>query len=275
LNESADSGLQIRNIFLKIKRLRHGACKSRWAFNNLLNLLVRRWRTRVIFLENASYNRTLRRTPMTAFAAVAAILAALLMGAMSPGPSFVLVARNAIGLSRTDGLATALGMGVGGVFFSAIALGGLYTLLSAVEWLYVGLKVAGGLYLIYIASKIWRGASSPLVVENGGGAPNHNPRKSFWIGLTTQLSNPKTAIWYGSIFAALLPQHPPLWCYLILPPMIFTIEAGWYTIVALCFSSRRPRELYLRAKKWIDRIAAGAITALGLRLIFTAHKTGI
>lgn len=48
---------------------------------------------------------------MTAFAAVAAILAALLMGAMSPGPSFVLVARNAIGLSRADGLVTALGMG--------------------------------------------------------------------------------------------------------------------------------------------------------------------
>jgi threonine/homoserine/homoserine lactone efflux protein len=212
---------------------------------------------------------------MTAFAAVAAILAALLMGAMSPGPSFVLVARNAIGLSRTDGLATALGMGVGGVFFSGIALAGLYTLLSAVEWLYVGLKVAGGLYLIYIASKIWRGASSPLVVDNGGSVQNHNPRKSFWIGLTTQLSNPKTAIWYGSIFAALLPQHPPLWCYLVLPPMIFTIEAGWYTIVALCFSSRRPRELYLRAKKWIDRVAAGAITALGLRLIFTAHKAGI
>jgi len=212
---------------------------------------------------------------MTAFAAVAAILGALLMGAMSPGPSFVLVARNAIGLSRSDGLVTALGMGVGGVFFSGVALAGLYTLLSAVEWLYVALKVAGGLYLIYIASKIWRGADSPLVVDDGQDVQNHNLRKSFWIGLTTQLSNPKTAIWYGSIFAALLPQHPPLWCYLILPPMIFAIEAGWYTIVALCFSSRRPRELYLRAKKWIDRVAAGAITALGLRLIFSAHKAGI
>jgi threonine/homoserine/homoserine lactone efflux protein len=244
-------------------------------FNNPFNLQMRSRSARVIFQENAFHDPTFRRTPMTALAAVAAILAALLMGAMSPGPSFVLVARNAIGLSRTDGLATALGMGVGGVFFSGIALAGLYTLLSAVEWLYVGLKVAGGLYLIYIASKIWRGASSPLVVDDGRGTQNHNPRKSFWIGLTTQLSNPKTAIWYGSIFAALLPQHPPLWCYLILPPMIFAIEAGWYTIVALCFSSRRPRELYLRAKKWIDRIAAGAITALGLRLIFTAHKAGI
>jgi len=212
---------------------------------------------------------------MSAFTAVAAILAALLMGAMSPGPSFVLVARNAIGLSRADGLATALGMGVGGVFFSGIALAGLYTLLSAVEWLYVSLKIAGGLYLIYIALKIWRGASRPLVVDDGRDAQNHNPRKSFWIGLSTQLSNPKTAIWYGSIFAALLPQHPPLWCYFVLPPLLFGIEAGWYTVVALGFSSRRPREVYLRAKKWVDRIAATAVAALGLRLIFAAHKAGI
>ena len=65
---------------------------------------------------------------MPASTAIITILAALLLGAMSPGPSFVIVARNAIGLSRGDGLATALGMGIGGVFFSGIALLGLYTL---------------------------------------------------------------------------------------------------------------------------------------------------
>jgi threonine/homoserine/homoserine lactone efflux protein len=212
---------------------------------------------------------------MTASTAVASILAALLIGAMSPGPSFVLVARNSIGLSRADGLATALAMGVGGVFFSGIALAGLYTLLSAVEWLYITLKIAGGLYLVYLASKIWRGASSRLLVAEGAMAEDRDVRKSFWTGLTTQLSNPKTAIAYGSIFAALLPQHPPLWCYFALPPLVFSIEAGWYTIVALCFSSRRPREVYLRMKKWVDRVAATAIAALGLRLIYTAHKVGI
>src|SRR5580698_338804 len=212
---------------------------------------------------------------MTASTAVASILAALLIGAMSPGPSFVLVARNSIGLSRADGLATALAMGVGGVFFSGIALAGLYTLLSAVEWLYVTLKIAGGLYLVYIASKIWRGASSRLMVAEGEMAQDGDVRKSFWTGLSTQLSNPKTAIAYGSIFAALLPQHPPLWCYFALPPLVFSIEAGWYTVVALSFSSRRPREVYLRMKKWIDRVAATAIGALGLRLIFTAHTVGI
>jgi threonine/homoserine/homoserine lactone efflux protein len=212
---------------------------------------------------------------MTASAAVFAILVALLLGAMIPGPSFVLVARNAISLSRRDGLATALGMGVGGIFFGSIALAGLYTLLVAVEWIYIALKVAGGVYLIFIASKIWRGASQPMSVDEGTATHTRNASKSFWIGLTTQLSNPKTAIWYGSIFAALLPQHPPLWCYFVLPPLVFAIESGWYTIVALCFSSRRPREIYLRARRWVDRIAAGAIAALGLRLILAAGKTGI
>lgn len=212
---------------------------------------------------------------MTASAAVLAILAALFLGAMIPGPSFVLVARNSIGLSRRDGLATALGMGIGGIVFGGVALAGLYTLLQAVEWLYVGLKVAGGAYLIYMASKIWRGADRPIAMDDPRAGAAGSARKSFLAGLTTQLSNPKTAIWYGSIFAALLPQHPPLWCYLVLPPLVFAVEFGWYTLVALCFSTRRPRELYLRAKKWVDRIAAGAITLLGLRLILNAPKAGI
>ncbi|RKP44343.1 LysE family translocator [Trinickia fusca] len=212
---------------------------------------------------------------MTASAAVMAILVALLLGAMIPGPSFVLVARNSISLSRTAGLATALGMGAGGILFGSLALAGLYTLLQAVEWLYIALKLAGGAYLVYMASKIWRGAAQPMTADVDMQARSFNARKSFWIGLSTQLSNPKTAIWYGSIFAALLPQHPPLWCYFVLPPLVFAVEAGWYTVVALCFSSRRPRELYLRAKKWVDRVAATAIAALGLRLIFAANKVGV
>jgi len=221
------------------------------------------------------YRPPIQETTMNPSTAIATILAALLVGAMSPGPSFIVVARNAIGLSRRDGLATALGMGLGGVCFSSLALVGLYSLLQSVEWLYAGLKIAGGAYLVYLAWKIWRGAPAPLALSGEQLRGHRDVRKSFWIGLSTQLSNPKTAVFYGSIFAALLPQHPPLWCYFILPPAVFAIEAGWYTIVALGFSSRRPREIYLSSKKWIDRVAAGAIAALGLRLIFTAYKRGL
>ena len=147
---------------------------------------------------------------MNPSSAIATILATLLVGAIIPGPSFIIVARNAIGLSRRDGLATAMGMGVGGVCFSSLALIGLYSLLQSVEWLYAGLKIVGGAYLIYLALKIWRGASIPLILDSVRSQMHGNVRKSFWVGLSTQLSNPKTAIYYGSIFAALLPQHPSL-----------------------------------------------------------------
>lgn len=212
---------------------------------------------------------------MTPITAVASILVALLLGAMSPGPGFVLVARNAIGLSRRDGIATAVGMGIGGIVFSGVAPAGLYTLLTAIGWLYIALKVVGGMYLLYLASRIWRGASESLSIGASDETHKANIRKSFWLGLSTQLSNPKTAIVYGSIFVALLPQHPPVWCYFALPPLVFTVEAGWYTVVAACFSGRRPREIYLRMKKWIDGLAAGAIGALGLRLMLTANKVGL
>lgn len=203
--------------------------------------------------------------------AITAILVALLVGAMSPGPSFVVVARTAVGSSRQAGLAAALGMGVGGVLFSGVALIGLYTVLATVGWLYIGLKIAGGLYLVYLACKMWRGAKEPLALHDLPGG--QGTRKAFLTALATQLSNPKTAIAYGSIFASLLPHNPPLWCYFALPPLVFLVEAGWYSTVALCLSSRRPRELYLRSKAGIDRVAAGAIGGLGLRLIWTARVT--
>ena len=212
---------------------------------------------------------------MSALIAVLSITGALCLGAMSPGPSFVLVARTAVGASRRDGMATALGMGVGGVVFSGLALAGLYTVLAMVAWLYAALKIGGGLYLLHLAAKIWRGARQPLAFDKDGPVQKANAKPAFWVGLATQLSNPKTAIVYGSVFVSLLPRHPPTWCYVALPAIVFTIEAGWYTVVALCFSSQRSRGIYLQAKAWIDRLSAGVIAALGLRLMLTAGKTGL
>jgi len=194
------------------------------------------------------------------------IMAALVIGAMSPGPSFVVVSRIAISRSRLDGLAAALGMGAGGVVFAVLALAGLTALLAQFEWLYVLLKVAGGAYLVYIAINIWRSAGQPLEVSDTV-AGNRAPMRSFMAALLTQLSNPKTIIVYASIFAALLPRTVPLGLVVALPLGVFAVEAGWYAIVALAFSARHPRLIYLAAKRWIDRTAGAVMAGLGLRLI--------
>ncbi|MET1025751.1 MAG: LysE family transporter [Dongiaceae bacterium] len=210
---------------------------------------------------------------MTYLLPIFSIAGAIMIGAISPGPSFVLVLRTSVAVSRRAGLATALGMGIGGVIFGGLALLGLQAVIAKVGWLYLGLKIAGGAYLIYLAVRIWRGATAPLSVSVAAETTGASFGRSFLIGLVTQLSNPKAAVVYGSIFAALLPQQAPAWTFAVLLPLLFLVEAGWYSIVAVAFSSAKPRAVYMRAKTWIDRLAGSVIAALGIKLIVESART--
>ena len=205
--------------------------------------------------------------------AVFGILAAITVGAISPGPSFVLVARVAVARSRREGPAAAAGMGAGGVILGGLALLGLQALLAQAGWLYAGLKVLGGLYLLYLGLMIWRGAAEPIRMAAGAGPGAMDGRAgAFLLALTTQVSNPKAIAVYGSIFAAMLPDEVPLWALAALPPGLFVIEAGWYAIVACAFSAERPRSSYLRGKLWMDRLATTIMGVLGLRLLGEAVR---
>lgn len=204
---------------------------------------------------------------MTTFALLIGILGSLLLGAMSPGPSFVLVSRTALATSRRAGLAAALGMGAGGFVFALLALLGLVALLQNVEWLYLALRIAGGLYLIYLAAKIWLGAKEPLAIELDGSAQKNSLMRAFYLGFVTQVANPKTAVVYASIFAVFLPANPSMLFLFVLPPAVFLVETAWYAVVAVVFSARTPRDVYLNSKRWIDRTASAVLGVLGGRLI--------
>ena len=178
-------------------------------------------------------------TPMTPFASLFAILGALLLGAISPGPSFVFVVRTSVAKSRADGLAAALGMGVGAMTFGALALLGLRALMTEAASLTFALKIAGGLYLIFLAAMIWRGAAKPLDISSERNGGRSDLVRSFGLALATQLSNPKIVAVFGAVFAALLPDRPPFWLDFALPPLIFVQESAWYGLVALAFSAAR------------------------------------
>ena len=208
---------------------------------------------------------------MELWVVVTAIFGAILIGAISPGPSFVLVARTAVAVSRSAGLATALGMGLGGLIFAALALLGLHIVLTAVPWLYLGLKLAGAAYLFYLAVRLWHGANDPIAAADAPADQNGDWLRSFGLGLATQLSNPKTAIWYASVFTATLSEQSPRGLAAIVLPMIFAIEAGWYALVAAMFSSPGPRRGYLRLKRWIDRLAGSVMALLGIKLLWDAR----
>lgn len=208
---------------------------------------------------------------MDNYAPLLGICAALTVGVISPGPSFVMIARTAMASTRAEGVSAAIGMGMGGTLFALAALLGLQGILLALPVLFMALKILGGLYLAYLGFKIWRGAAEPLQITAAEASGERNLRKSLLLGFTTQVSNPKTSIVYASVFAAFMPATQTLGFDALLLSCVFIIEASWYAIVAVALSSDRPRMTYLRYKKWLDRVAGGVMMALGIKLVASAR----
>lgn len=189
-----------------------------------------------------------------------------LLAVISPGPSFLITARTAVARSRLDGVKVALGLTAGTVIWSSAALLGLNAVFHAMPMLFMAMKVAGALFLIWIAWQIFRHARDPIAMD--GADATGNP---FMRGFLTQLANPKVVVFFGSIFIAMLPASVPLWMTLALIAIVSFNELWWYTVVALFFGSGPVRSFYLRAKAWIDRITGLFLGALGLRLLWAAR----
>jgi len=208
---------------------------------------------------------------MSAFTLLIIVAAAIGLGAMSPGPSFVVVARISISTSRGRGVLAALGMGIGAAFLAILALLGLRVVLEAAPSVYRALQIAGAVYLLFVAYKLWVGAAEPL--EWGGEKTFGKSlgKNAFAFGLATQLSNPKTALVYTSVFSTAFPNTPSWTIVAILLLIVFMVEFGWYSLVAMAFSTDRARSFYLSWKAWIDRLAAGAIAILGVRIVANAR----
>lgn len=212
---------------------------------------------------------------METLVSLTAVFGALTLGAMSPGPSFVFVARTAVAVSRRQALAVALGMGLGAVLFAVLVMLGWQALLTEVPQLYAALKLAGGAYLVWQAIAIWRSARGTVAIAENPAAPAGVAARSWagWMvrGFLTQVSNPKTAVVYGGVFAALLPRSLPAGILVALPVGVFVIEAGWYAIVALALSAAGPRRAYLRGKYTVDRLAGLVLGVLGVRLAWSVR----
>src|SRR5215469_8135459 len=101
---------------------------------------------------------------MTPIVSLFSILTALTLGAISPGPSFLFVMRTSVAVSRRDGLAAAVGMGLGAATITTLALVGVRAIIAQVAWLYLAFKLLGGAYLVYLAWRIWKSSARPAPV---------------------------------------------------------------------------------------------------------------
>jgi len=200
------------------------------------------------------------------------IILANLLGVMSPGPSFIFIAQRTLTTSRKHGLISALGLGTGAAIFAILSCLGLFVILEAAPFLYGALKIFGGLYLLFLAYRIWNSSkgddnAKSSVIEDG--SDNEiSISASYFLGLMTQLSNPKTAIVIGSIIMAFLPTETPPYTFIIITVLMFLSDWTWYSIVVVALSTKRAQKAYNRFKKSINRVASGLLAFMGTKLAF-------
>jgi threonine/homoserine/homoserine lactone efflux protein len=201
---------------------------------------------------------------IAAFLTVAGLLT---MGAVSPGPAVLMSARTGVNEGLRTGFFLSLGIGAGAVFWAVLALSGLAMIFQIAPTLLWAFKIAGGLYLVWMAIGMWRHAAEPL--PDLTDAPPRTGASAFRLGLFTQLSNPKPAVLLSAIFIGTVPQGTPLWTLVALLTFLFTVETGWNTLVARIFSLDRTRRAYTGAKPMIDRAFGGLLGLLGLKIAAT------
>lgn len=186
---------------------------------------------------------------------------------ITPGPDFFIVSQTAISRSRKDAMLVVLGITMGVMFWAYFALMGLSIIFEKIVWLRQGLLIAGGLYLCWLGFQMLKSAFSK---HEQSIKHIHLPQSAylfFMKGFLTNLSNPKAIIYFGSIFSLFL-SNPHFTHHHSLLLMLVSIETlVWFTVVAFVFSLPVFREAYQNFAKWIDGIAGGVFTLLGVYLI--------
>nr|WP_249188968.1 LysE family translocator [Burkholderia cenocepacia] len=119
---------------------------------------------------------------------------------LTPGPNMIYLVSRSICQGRRAGLVSLGGVALGFVFYMVCAAVGITALVMTVPYAYDALRVAGALYLAYLAWQALKpGGRSTFQVRQ---LPHDSRARLFTMGFVTNLANPKIAVMYLS----LLPQ---------------------------------------------------------------------
>lgn len=181
--------------------------------------------------------------------------------AISPGPGMLYVASRTLAGGRGEGMASTLGTGIGGFAHVLAGAVGVSAVLAASAAAFTGLKLAGGVYLIWLAVRTWRsaGRAAGLVVP---AASATGVRRALREGVVVEATNPKTA----AFFLAFLPQFVDpaghvAGQFVVLGAISVALNTGVDALVVL--GAARIRAAVLAAPAVMRRVQQGCAAVLG------------
>lgn len=191
-----------------------------------------------------------------------------LVGMASPGPNILAVIGTSMAAGRREGMALALGVALGSFLWAVLSLVGLTALLTVYAQALTALKIAGGLYLLWLAYKAFRSAASRHDLDARAIAGSH---RSLWgygfRGLAIQMTNPKAALTWIAIISLGTQDQAPISVGVAIVFGTFFLSTVLHLAYALLFSTQRMVRLYGRARRGIQAGLGVVFGFAGLRLL--------
>ena len=183
-----------------------------------------------------------------------------------PGANVLVVSNLAASHARRPAAFAALGVTLVAFIWATLAVLGVNAVFAAHPYLRIFVQAAGGMYLIYLATRLWK---SGAAAEAGAGT-TLSPLAAFRLGFFTNITNPKSALFFGSVFATALPNDPTPGLLVAVVAVAVLNALCWHLFLAFAFSHPRVRAAYARQRVLFGRLASVLIGAFGARLVAAA-----
>ena len=202
---------------------------------------------------------------MSEYDAIFLGIGAYLVATMSPGPAVLAIMGVSASQGRKAGLQLASGVVCGSLFWGLCAAFGLATVMAQFAGLFFALKIAGGLYLLWLAFKALRSA---IASEENLKATKVSSDRSFVLqGLAIHLTNPKAVLAWVAILAVGVKQDAPVWHAIAMFGSCAVLGVCVFLGYALLFSTARAQALYARMRRFFEFLFGCVFGAAGLMLI--------
>ncbi len=196
------------------------------------------------------------------------ILFVTVVGLMSPGPSVLLIANTAMNRGRWIAVHVALGVTAGSIIWSSAAALGMAAIMTANAWLFELFRYAGAAYLLWLSYKSAKSAwqHSRLTLAN---SVKGSTRRAFFTGLAVHLTNPKPVLFFGSLYALLVPSTATNAELALVVLLIGGPTLVAFVGYAFAFSSLKVIAIYGRMKRWIEAAFALVFGSLGVGILLS------
>lgn len=211
---------------------------------------------------------------MDLFSPLAAIVAVNLAAWITPGPNMLAVIAASLAGGRVQGIATGAGLAAAATLWALAAVLGVATMFELFPQVAVALKLAGAAYLVWLGARSLRTAlRQGASMETARLAPASLLR-AFRTGFLVSMTNPKAALFFGSVMTAFVPVAAPGWFLAAVVALCGVLAILLHAITATVFSTDVALRAFARGRRWISGLFGIAFLAMGAMVAHAALRRG-